>query len=313
MEKIDIVCLCDHYNLIDFFAEHFEADNPWINLLLPDSIDNPESIKHALAFSPGPTAFQAYPNLQLVSCVGAGVDALLDNPSLKQGVEISRIVIAEQAQMIASFAMWYIHGWQRKMWDYSTLQAEKNWNAVNRTPPSAFPVGILGCGKIGGMLSKTLIDLGYPVKAYGTSSRQEGELTVLSGQQGLEEIAGESNAIVNVLPLTDETIGVLSANFFAKMREGSMLIHLGRGDHLVENDLTHALAQGRPSKAVLDVFAIEPLPPEHSFWENENIMLTPHVAGDADFRAIAQFVADGIAAFEKGQNPLGLVNRNRGY
>lgn len=313
MQKTDVVCLCDLYNLIEFFGEHFEIDNPWVNLLLPQNIEDPDSIRHAIAFSPGPTVFQSYPNLQLVSCVGAGVDALLDNPSLKPEVEVTRVVIAEQAQMIASFAMWYIQGWQRKMWEYPFLQSKKNWHVINRTPPSAFPVGILGCGKIGGTLAQALIDLGYPVKAYGTSSRQEGKLTVLSGQQGLEEIAIESSAIVNILPLTDETNGVLSSEFFSKMREESILIHLGRGAHLIENDLIYALAQGRPSKAALDVFATEPLPPEHPFWENKNIMLTPHAAGDADFRAIAQFVADGISRFENGEKPVGLVNRQRGY
>lgn len=313
MKKIDVVCLCDLYDLIEFFGEYFDEDNPWVNLLLPQNIDSPESIKHAIAFSPGPAAFQSYPNLQLVSCVGAGVDALLDNPSLKPEVEISRVVIAEQAQMIAGFAMWYIQGWQRKMWDYPLLQAEKNWHAINRTPPSSFPVGILGCGKIGGMLGQTLVSLGYPVKAYGTESRQQGEVTVLSGQNGLEEIAREASALVNTLPLTYETKGLLSSDFFSIMRKDSILIHLGRGDHLVEDDLIQALANGRPSKAVLDVFATEPLPLEHPFWENENIMLTPHVAGDADFRVIAQFIADGISKFENGEKPAGLVNRKRGY
>ncbi|MBX2869115.1 MAG: hypothetical protein KTR18_10590, partial [Acidiferrobacterales bacterium] len=239
--------------------------------------------------------------------------ALLDNKSLKPDIEVSRVVIPEQAQMIASFAMWYIQGWQRKMWEYPSLQAEKNWRAINRTPPSAFPVGILGCGKIGGKLAQILIDLGYPVKAYGSRSRQEGDLTVLSGHLGLEEIAKSSNAIVNILPLTEKTNGILSADFFANMRDDSILIHLGRGDHLVDNDLTQALVQGRPAKAALDVFMQEPLPLEHPFWENGNIMLTPHVAGDADFRSIAQFVADGISQYEKGKQPAGLVDRNLGY
>ncbi|MGB5326710.1 MAG: NAD(P)-dependent oxidoreductase, partial [Gammaproteobacteria bacterium] len=180
MEKIDLVCLCDLYNLKEFFGEYFAVDNPWINLLLPEEVNNPESIQHALAFSPGPKAFEAYPNLRLVSCAGAGVDALLDNPGLKADVVVSRVVIAEQAQMIAGFAIWYIHGWQRRMWEYTSLQSAKDWHPINRTPPSAFPVGILGCGKIGGTLARTLQALGYPVTAYGNTSRVEEDLTILS-------------------------------------------------------------------------------------------------------------------------------------
>ena len=119
MDKINVVCLCDIYNLKEWFGKHFSMDNPWINLMLPEEVISPDSIQHALAFSPGPSTFESYPNLRLVSCAGAGVDALLDNPSLKKGVNVSRVILSEQAQMIAGFAIWYIHGWQRRMWEYS--------------------------------------------------------------------------------------------------------------------------------------------------------------------------------------------------
>jgi len=313
MDKINVVCLCDLYNLKEFFGEYFATDNPGINLLLPEEVSNPESIQHALAFSPGPNAFVPYPNLRLVSCAGAGVDALLDNPSLKADVNVSRVIIDEQAQMIAGFAIWHIHGWQRRMWEYKSLQFAKNWQPINRTPPSAFPVGILGCGKIGGTLARTLQALGYPVTAFGSKFREEGELTVLSGTQGLIELAKSSYAIVNLLPLTEDTHSLLDAEFFVKMREDAILIHLGRGAHLVDDDLINALDKGRPAIAALDVFLEEPLPKDHPFWEHEKIMLTPHVAGDADYRAISQFVAAGICQFENGNSPEGLVNRDRGY
>jgi glyoxylate/hydroxypyruvate reductase A len=311
--KINVVCLCDLHNLKEFFGEHFATDNPWVNLLLPEEISNPESIHHALASSPGLDDFKRYPGLRLVSCAGAGADALQDNPSLSADVVISRVIIAEQAQMIAGFAIGYIHGWQRRMWAYTSLQSAKNWRPINRTPPSAFPVGILGCGKIGGTLARTLQALGYPVTAYGSASREEGNLTILSGSQGLIELAKNSYAVVNLLPLTEDTRSLLSAEFFANMREDAILIHLGRGAHLVDDDLVTALDQGRPAIAALDVFMEEPLPAEHPFWEHEKIMLTPHVAGDADYRAIAQFIADGICQFENGNSPEGLVNRDRGY
>jgi len=313
MDKTDVVCLCDIYNLKEFFGEHFATDNPWINLLLPEEVISPDSIKHALAFSPGLNAFESYPNLRLVSCAGAGVDALLDNPSLKSGIDVSRVILPEQAQMIANFAIWYIHGWQRRMWEYRPLQFAKDWHPINRTPPSAFPVGILGCGNIGGTLARLLLDLGYPVTAFGNTAREEEDLTVLSGPEGLIELAKNSRAIVNLLPLTGDTQGLLATEFFTNMRSDAILIHLGRGAHLVDEDLIEALNQDRLAIAALDVFADEPLPVQHPFWEHEKIMLTPHVAGDADYRAIAQFVADGIRHYENGNQPEGIVNRERGY
>lgn len=313
MGIIKVVCLCARYNLKEFFGEHFEIDNSQIKLLLPDEVGDPESIQHALAFSPGPNAFEPYPNLRLVSCAGAGVDALLDNPSLRADVHVSRVIVAEQAQMVAGFAIWYIHGWQRRMWQYTSLQTAKNWQPINHTPPSAFPVGILGCGKMGGALARTLQTLGYPVTGYGSIARVEGNLNVLSGSQGLMELAKQSCAIVNLLPLTESTQGLLAAEFFDNMRDDAILIHLGRGAHLVEDDLISALDRGRPAMAALDVFIDEPLPTGHPFWKHEKIMLTPHVAGYADYSAIAQYIADGIYQFEQGYSPAGAVERSRGY
>jgi len=313
MGRINVVCLCARYNLKELFGEHFATNNPWINLLLPEEVSSPKSIQHALAFSPEPNAFEPYPNLRLVSCTGAGVDALLNNPSLKADVEVSRVIVAKQAQMVAAFAMWYIHGWQRRMWKYTSLQSAKDWQPINYTPPSIFPVGILGCGEIGGTLARALQTLGYPVTAFGNRARVEGNLTILSGSKGLTELAKKSCAIVNLLPLTEGTHSLLAAEFFAKMRDDAILIHLGRGAHLVEDDLISALEQGRPAIAALDVFIDEPLPTRHPFWKHEKIMLTPHVAGYADYSVIAQFIADGICQFEKGHSPEGAVDRERGY
>lgn len=313
MKTVDVVCLCELYDLKQFFGEHFATDNPWVNLLLPDEVSSPESIRHAVAFSPGLSAFDPYPNLQLVSSAGAGVDALLDHPGLKRDVAVSRVIVAEQARMIAAFAIWFIVGWQRRMWEYPPLQAASRWEPINRTPPSAFPVGILGYGKIGSSLARTLCTLGYPVTAYGSTSKKGERVTVLSGSEALVEMAKNSAAIVNVLPLTPHTKGILSASFFRNMRSDAILIHLGRGAHLVEEDLITALDEGRPAMAALDVFAAEPLPVSHPFWQHRKILLTPHVAGDADFRKAAQFIAAGIAQFENGRAPDGFVDRKRGY
>ena len=313
MKKIDLVCLCDLYDLKEVFGEAFAADHPWVKLLLPQEVSDPGSIRHAMAFSPGPEAFAPYPNLALVSSVGAGVDALLGHPGLGPQVGIARLIDPEQAQMMAGFAMWFIIGWHRQMWAYGPLQAEAKWQPINRTPPSEFPVGILGFGKMGRSLAASLRSLGFPVTAYANSAGTKDGVTVLSGPAGLTEIAGGSRAVVNLLPLTPETKDLLSANFFAAMRDDAILVQLGRGGHLLEEDLIPALEKGRPALAALDVFASEPLPADHPFWQHEKIMMTPHVASDADPRSVAARIAAGIERFEAGEWPEGLVDRNRGY
>lgn len=313
MTKLDVVCLCDLYDIKELLAEDMARDNPWMRLLDPSEVTDDTAIRHAIAFSPSPDLLARFRGLELISSVGAGVDGLLSNPGLSATVQVSRVIAKEQAQSMAAFALWFIVGWQREIATYDALQQQARWHGFNRVPPSQFPVGILGYGAIGKTLGQTLTGLGYPVFAYANTAREESGVTVLSGPDGLHEVAARSRAVVNLLPLTDETTGILSAPFFAAMQEGSILIQHGRGAHLVEDDLFAALDVNRPAMAALDVFATEPLPGTHPFWQHPKVFVTPHVAGEADYRTVAHYIAAGVQAFEAGERPEGWVDRNRGY
>jgi glyoxylate/hydroxypyruvate reductase A len=200
------------------------------------------------------------------------------------------------------------------MQEYPGQQRQGLWAPLNRTPPSAFPVGVLGYGSIGASLTHTLRGLGYPVTALASAARTAPDGTaIVSGPEGLSRIARSALAVVNTLPLTGQTHGILNAAFFAEMREGSIVINLGRGAHLDEADLLAALDRGRPAMAALDAFSEEPLPEGHPFWSHERVIVTPHVAGNADPAAVTAFVAEGIRAFEAGRAPEGLVDRGVGY
>jgi len=312
MDRIDLVCLCMQYDLKEMYGAGF-AGHPWIRLVFPDEVSDPAAIRHALAFRPAPDAFDAYPNLKLVCGGGAGVDALLAHPGLRPEIALTRMVNPEQARMMATFALWYITGWQRRMWDYAAQQRAEVWNTVNLVTPAEFPVGLLGFGNMARPLAQALTALGYPVTAFAGSPRDGGDVRIVTGPEGLAEIARGSRAVVNLLPLTEATRGILSAGFLDAMRDDAMLIQLGRGGHLVEADLLAALDRGRPAMAALDVMAAEPLPAGHPFWHHPHVMLTPHVASESDAATAARIIAESILAFERGERPAGLVDRDRGY
>ena len=313
MDKIDLVCLCDSYDLKAMFGAGFAARHPWINLLAPAEVVDPARIRHAFAFAPGPDAFAPYPNLAMVHGAGAGVDALLAHPGLGPNLPLRRVVNREQARMMAGFAAWYVVGWHRRMWDYPRLQAERNWEVVNLATPSDFPVGILGYGNMGATVARALRAMGFPVTAFAGTARTEDGITVVTGSDGLMTVAAGSRAVINLLPLTEATRGILDAGFFAAMRDDAILIQLGRGEHLVEPDLIAALDEGRPAMAALDVMVTEPLPRNHPFWSHPKIMVTPHVACESDPGRIADWIAEGIRQFERGETPDGMVDRTRGY
>ena len=127
-----------------------------------------------------------------------------------------------------------------------------------------------------------------------------------------QALAG-ADVVVNLLPLTAETRGLLDAAAFAQMPRGAGLVNLARGAHVVEADLLAALGSGQLSHAVLDVFATEPLPAAHPFWSHPAITVLPHVAAPTDPRSAAVIAARNVEALRSDQPLRHLVDRSRGY
>jgi glyoxylate/hydroxypyruvate reductase A len=136
---------------------------------------------------------------------------------------------------------------------------------------------------------------------------------VLHGAQGLETGLAAAEVVLNLLPLTSNTRGLINAGFLGRMKAGAALVNFGRGGHVVEADLLAALSAGRLARAVLDVFAIEPLPPDHPFWQHPRVTVLPHVAALTDLRSAAEVVASNLARLQAGQPLWHLVDRMRGY
>jgi glyoxylate/hydroxypyruvate reductase A len=129
----------------------------------------------------------------------------------------------------------------------------------------------------------------------------------------LQEGLAAADVVLNLLPLTSHTRGLIDAGFLGRMKAGAALVNFGRGGHVVEADLLAALDAGTLAHAVLDVFATEPLPPSHPFWRHPRVTVLPHVAALTDLRSAAQVVAENLARLQAGQPVLHRVDRARGY
>ena len=312
-QPIPIVCLSEAFDFIAMFGEAFARQAPGLRLVAPEDVTDPGAVRYALVHDPAPDAFRLFHGLRLVCAWGAGVDNLLQHPGLPAGLPVKRMTDPGQARMMADFAAYYVTGWQRRMFGYPAQQARKEGRDINWTPPAEFPVGILGFGRMGAAIGEALRALGFPVTAWAGRARAEGGIEVLAGEAGFGRVVSDSAALINVLPLTRETEGILGAGVFARMRADAILIQLARGAHLVEPDLLAALDAGRPALAALDVFRTEPLPKESPLWTHPKVMITPHVASAADPDAVARSVAEGVRAVEAGETPAGIVDRARGY
>jgi len=216
-------------------------------------------------------------------------------------VPVSRIVDTEQAEGIAQFVVLMALRHARGLVAYEALQRERAWR---RQPVAAVRsrVAVLGTGTMGGAVARLLAAVGFEVHGW---SRSSGE--------SLDAVLARSDIVVCALPLTAHTDSLLDARAFALMPEGSYLINIARGAHVVEADLIAAVTGGHLAGAALDVQRREPMSADDPLWTVPGITITPHIAAQSSPQTIAaQFVA-GLHRIERGESPPQTIDRARGY
>jgi len=197
---------------------------------------------------------------------------------------------------------------------FDRAQAEHAWRQV-LLPKSTEDtrVGILGLGEIGTWTAQRLRDLDFDVGGWSRMRRQIPGVQSFAGDGELGAFLGRTDILICLLPLTPQTRGIVNANLLAQLPKGAFVINVARGGHLVDADLVAAIDSGHLSGATLDVFHIEPLPEDHPFWTHPKITVTPHVAAISETRIAAQYVANGIVRFERGEPLDNVVDPQRGY
>lgn len=143
-------------------------------------------------------------------------------------------------------------------------------------------IGIVGVGQIGGRLAQLAKAFGMHTLGVRHSKTPNPYIDHMFGMDQLENVLEQSDYIVNTLPLTDVTNQLFDTKQFEKVKAGAFYINVGRGKTTNTQALLDALQTGSLQGAALDVFEQEPLPAEHPLWAMENVIITPHIAGDTD-------------------------------
>lgn len=271
------------------------------------------TIEIALAANPPWGMLATYPNLRFVQSLWAGVDRLLADPALPTDITLARMVDPEMAQTMLEgtlAAVLYVH---RQFPEYLRQQAARTWRPLPQPNAAHRTVGLLGLGQMGAPVARALTALGFQVHAWGQRPRSQPEFHYSWGEAGLETVLARAQILINLLPLTPATRGILNARLFERLPPGAALINFGRGGHLLDDDLLAALDPGQLSHAVLDVFHQEPLAPDHPFWSHPQITVLPHIAATTDPKTAAPIAMRNVVAFKEGRELTGLVSRNRGY
>jgi glyoxylate/hydroxypyruvate reductase len=286
---------------------------PELEIRVWPQVGNPADIDYALVWRPEPGLLASLPNLKLILSLGAGVDHILCDPLLPHDVPIVRLVDPYMTDAMSEYVVLQVLRLHRQDLDYRAQQQAADWRELEQKNAAARRVGILGAGALGQDAGRKLKGLGFDVALWSRSERTVEGLASYAGAAGLPALLGCSEILVCLLPLTAETEGILNNSTFALLPKGAGLINAARGGHLVEADLLAALASGRLSGAVLDVFREEPLPPSHPFWHHPRIVVTPHVAAATNPPTAASIILDNIRRFEERRPLLNQVDPAQGY
>ena len=272
-----------------------------------------ENVRYALVWKPPHGFLAQFPRLKGILALGAGVDPIPSDPALPKGVPLLRLVDVGFPAQMAEYAMYAVLRFQRRMGELETLQRQARWTQLDPFFTRDFPVGVMGLGVIGSVVAKRIAASGYAVAGWARSPKHIEGVEVFAGGENFSRFLSRSRVVVNALPLTPQTENILDAAAFAAIPRGGYVVNMGRGAHLVDRDLIAALDSGHLEGAMLDVFREEPLPSSHAFWRHPGIVVTPHVAAPTIASEVQAQVIDNIRRLERGESPLGLVDRDRGY
>lgn len=257
------------------------------------------------------------PRVRWVHSLSVGIDAVQTdrlNPSvvITNPKGCTSIPIAEHTVMcITAFA--------RNFPTMQRNQAQKKWQNVEMKELLGSTVGILGYGEIGGQIAQRCKALGMRVigcrrnPAAARASDDAADLVV--GLDQVDMILAESDFLVLALPSSEGTYHFLNREKLVKMKAGSYLINVGRGNTVHDGDLIAALQSGHLAGAALDVFEVEPLPVDHPYWEMENVIVTPHNAyySPRTLERNMELLRQNLIRYVRGEELLNVVNVRAGY
>ncbi len=279
--------------------------------IFPDAGD-PADVDYLAFMRPDFDALPALPNLRAMFTRSAGVDSFVRHPKLPE-VPLGKLEPSGGDPMMTEYVVMHVLRLHRDMPEYQARQAAREWHRVRIVRPEERRIGFLGYGMMAKAPALILKSLGFPVSAWTRTPKPDAELPVFHGDDQFEPFLAQTDIAVCLLPLTAETEGIFCARTFAMMPQGSMLVNVGRGKHVVAEDLIEALDAGQLSYAALDAHVPEPLPPESPLWGHPRITVMPHVARRPTVPQLVAEIAANLRSLESGGPLLQEVDKSTGY
>src|SRR5262245_25231990 len=303
-----MACLIACSSRAEQFAAEIRALDPALDLRIAPDIGAAEDIDMVLAWQPPPGLLATLPNLGLIVSVGAGVDALVHDPTLPD-VPLVRFVDPDLTGRMAAYIALQVLYHHRRMSEFRELQAKGIWSYLPEPTAHEVRVGLMGLGVLGGAAADVLKPFGYRLRGWSRARKDHDGVVCFSGPDQLDAFLTETDILAVLLPLTRETRGIVNRGLLTRLSRagrsphlpGPVLINAGRGSLQVDADIVAALQAGELYAASLDVFENEPLPAASPLWRHPRVVVTPHNAAESAPSAIARYALRQMQAHKRGE------------
>ena len=278
----------------------------------PD-LGEPDEIDFAMVWKLPHGVLAGLANLAAISSLGAGVDALIEDPDLPRTIPIARLVDPLMADRMAEYVTATVLHHHLGLDVYDDQQRRKNWRRNPTADARDRTVALLGLGQMGRRCAQRLGALGFNLLGWSRGPTEVVGVNCSHGPERLDRVLQAADIVVVLLPLTGQTINLMDEAAFNAMRPGGYVINCSRGELVVDADLIAALDGGRLAGATLDAFREEPLPPGSNLWRHPKVRVTPHIASLSAPDTAALILANQVRRARNRQRLADTINIEHGY
>ncbi|MFY0664085.1 MAG: D-2-hydroxyacid dehydrogenase [Natronospirillum sp.] len=253
------------------------------------------------------------PNIEWYHTFFSGVDALLPlRAQLPKNLLVtnSRDIAGPH---IAEYVLGQVLNLTRQIGHYQQLQEQKAWQWMDYRTIEEDAALVLGTGAIGQIVAQRLAPWTKRVDGVSRSGRPLAAFDSVHQWEQAHPILAQYRIVINTLPYTPDTDGLLDDAFFNGLANDAIFINVGRGATVQDDALLAALDAQPERRAVLDVFRQEPLPVEHPYWQHAQVVVTPHVAAQSQPQWVLPIVLDNLQRYLDGAALRNIVNMELGY